>query len=129
MRQILDDHSRRTGWRAQFQAQEDLERADGEIETACFRIALEALTNVVRHAKAKNVSVELSKADQFLHFTVRDDGIGFDLVEAEKKVQRERLGLIGMRERAVAVGGLLECKSEPGKGTELHAFLPFKSSR
>jgi signal transduction histidine kinase len=55
-----------------------LERLSGPIGTACFRVAQEALTNVVRHAGAQTVSVELHRKPEFLHLIVRDDGIGFD---------------------------------------------------
>ncbi len=62
-----------------------------------------------------------------MHLIVRDDGIGFDVAETKKRIQGDRLGLFGMRERAAAVGGKFECKSVPRKGTEVHAFLPFRA--
>jgi signal transduction histidine kinase len=54
---------------------------------------------------------------------VRDDGIGFDVVKAQ---QGASLGLLGMRERVALVGGELDCKSAPGRGTEVHAFFPVR---
>ena len=68
-----------TGLRAEFQADALEERLDPVIETACFRVAQEALTNVVRHARARAVAVELRKQDGHLHLFVRDDGVGFDV--------------------------------------------------
>jgi PAS domain S-box-containing protein len=124
LRLVLDDHAKRGGWRAQLFAEANMERPDGEIETLCFRIALEALTNILRHAKAKNVLLELKKTGDRLHMCIRDDGIGFDVADTEKRVERDRLGLIGMRERASEVGGTFECKSVPGQGAEVDAVLP-----
>lgn len=124
LRMVLHDYARRAGWHIRFVGDRNLERPDPEVETACFRIALEALTNIVRHANAKKVWLELHAAAESLHLIVRDDGVGFDLVEAEKRVERDRLGLVGMRERATGVGGAFECTSVIGQGTEVHAFLP-----
>jgi signal transduction histidine kinase len=87
-------------------------------------VAQEALTNVVRHARAQTVILELDRTPQFLHLVVRDDGIGFDVMTAE---QGASLGLLGMRERVALVGGELDCKSAPGRGTEVHAFFPVQS--
>ena len=97
------------------------------IETECFRVAQEALTNVVRHAQAKTVTVELRKEAGQLHLRVRDDGIGFDVAAVrEKAVRGASLGLLSMEERAALAGGGLEFKSAPGHGTEVHAWFPLK---
>lgn len=102
-------------------------RLDTMIETACFRIAQESLTNVVRHAQAKTVIVELRQAEGQLHLRVRDDGIGFDVVAIrEKAVRGASLGLLSMEERAVLAGGQLEFTSVPGHGSEVHAWFPLK---
>jgi signal transduction histidine kinase len=61
------------------------QRLDPVIETECFRVAQEALTNVVRHAQAKTVTVELRKEAGQLHLRVRDDGIGFDVAPSGKR--------------------------------------------
>ena len=116
-----------SGLRAEFQADALEDRLDPVIETACFRVAQEALTNIVRHANARAVSVTLRKDDGHLHLLVRDDGAGFD-VEAlrQKAAQGASLGLLSMEERATLVDGRLELKSTPGKGTEVHAFFPLK---
>jgi PAS domain S-box-containing protein len=103
------------------------QRLDPMIETECFRVAQEALTNVVRHARAKAVTVELRQEDGQLHLCVRDDGIGFDVAAIRKKAVRgASLGLLSMEERAVLAGGRLEFLSVPGRGTEVHAWFPLK---
>jgi signal transduction histidine kinase len=85
------------------------------------------LTNVVRHAKAKTVSVELHKRAGQLHLRVRDNGVGFDVAAVrEQAVRGASLGLLSMEERAALAGGGLEFKSTPRQGTEVHAWFPLK---
>jgi len=102
-------------------------RLDTVIETECFRVAQEALTNVVRHARAKTVTVELRADKRQLHLRVRDDGIGFNVPAVrEKAVRGASVGLLSMEERAVLAGGGLDFKSSPNPGTEVHAWFPLK---
>jgi signal transduction histidine kinase len=86
------------------------------LETECFRVAQEALTNVVKHAKARTVTVELTTNDEQLHLSVRDDGVGFDVAGLrEQAVRGASLGLLSMEERATLAGGGLEhMHSGPG---------------
>jgi len=113
--------------KAEFQADPLDNRLDPIIETECFRVAQEALTNVVRHAHARSVAVELRREDGHIHLTVRDDGVGFDVPSVRERAARgSSLGLISMEERALLAGGWLECRSVPGKGTEIHAWFPLK---
>jgi signal transduction histidine kinase len=103
------------------------ERLDPIIETACFRIAQEALTNIVRHAKAHSVSVELRREDGLLHLYVRDDGVGFDVAAVRQQaVLGDSLGVLSMEERATLCDGGLEHISAPGKGTVVHAWFPLR---
>lgn len=102
-------------------------RLDPVIETECFRIAQEALTNVVRHARADSVVVELRGEGGSLHLRVRDNGIGFDTGPVrDRAVRGASLGLLSMAERAALAGGELDFKSSPGQGTEVHARFPLK---
>ena len=125
LRWYLDQQAQRAGLHIEFFADPALERMSPEIETACFRVAQEGLTNVVRHARAQTVSVELHRTPEALHLVVRDDGIGFDVMTAEQ--QGVSLGLLGMRERVTLLGGEMDCKSAPGRGTEIHAFFPMRT--
>jgi PAS domain S-box-containing protein len=127
MRWMLDDAAVRTDLASEFFADPDLKRGDVESETACYRVGLEAVLNVIRHARARKVWLELHNAGSALELVVRDDGIGFDVAAAEKRASRDRLGLVGMRERATALGGRFECKSTPGHGTEVRALFPVSS--
>ena len=115
------------GLQTKFQADPLEQRLNPVIETECFRVGQEALTNVVRHAKAKTVSVELRKEAGQLHLRVHDDGIGFDVGAVREQAMRgASLGLLSMEERAALAGGGLEFKSAPKQGTEVHAWFPLK---
>jgi PAS domain S-box-containing protein len=96
------------------------ERFSRDLETACFRIAQEALTNVVRHARANRVWVHLTRNENVLLLSVKDDGVGFDPAALRKRAPRAAtLGLLGMQERAHAAGGDVEIDSAISKGTEV----------
>src|SRR5213082_208046 len=95
------------------------------VETTCFRIAQEALTNVVRHAQARLVEVELSEANGTLLLTVRDDGQGFDVGAARRRAARGgSQGLLSMQERVTLADGDLDIDSTPSRGTAIRARLP-----
>lgn len=105
-----------------------LGRCDPTLETACFRIAQEALTNALRHSRAKNVHIGLEIQDGTLRLTVRDDGIGFDAAAARLRAERSgSLGLLGMHERASLAGGALTLLSAPERGTEVEAIFPLSN--
>ena len=101
------------------------ERFSRDLETTCFRIAQEALTNVARHARATHVLLQLSRTPATLELVVRDDGVGFDPATLRKRARRvATLGLLGMQERAHAAGGVLEIHSELTVGTEVRFSMP-----
>jgi signal transduction histidine kinase len=115
------------GLQADFTATALENRLDQLIETECFRVAQEALTNVVRHSKARAVTVHLSRRNGHLHLRVRDDGVGFDAAALRREaVLGASLGLLSMEERASLAGGGLEFNTAPGQGTEVHAWFPLK---
>jgi PAS domain S-box-containing protein len=122
----LHSHAALAGLSAEFVADPELQRLDPETETACFRIALEALSNVIRHARAQKVLVALRGDNTSLHLIVRDDGIGFDVTDETNRTRRDRLGLMGMEERATVLGGTFQCTSTPGGGTEVRASFPIE---
>jgi PAS domain S-box-containing protein len=125
LRWFLNRQMERAGFVVQFAADHLETRPLPNIEIACFRIAQEALTNVVRHARARHVSIELQARDRELHLLIHDDGVGFDAFAArEGAAHSASLGLLGMQERALLVGGQLEIESVPGHGTTLRARFP-----
>ncbi|MXV33450.1 PAS domain-containing sensor histidine kinase [Xanthomonas sp. LMG 8989] len=99
------------------------ERPSGEVEQACFRIAQESLTNVLRHASAGEVRMTLGDEErQRLRLEVVDDGDGFD------PAGPRGLGLIVMRERAQSAGGTLQIDTAPGAGTRVTLCLPYTTA-
>ncbi|HEX4341967.1 MAG TPA: sensor histidine kinase, partial [Verrucomicrobiae bacterium] len=127
LRWYTDRQATLLGLKIKFLADPLAHRLDSVIETECFRVAQEALTNVARHARAKSVTVELHLKNRRLHLYVRDDGAGFDVAAIrEQAVQGASLGLLSMEERAALAGGQLKLNSTPGRGTEVHAWFPLK---
>jgi signal transduction histidine kinase len=119
LRLLVERHGKRSGVSASFAAAPTDVRAPREIETACFRIAQEALNNIASHARAHHVEVTLTGENNDLELMISDDGLGFSVEQL-----RSSLGLAGMRERAELVGGRLEIESAPGAGTTLRARFP-----
>lgn len=96
------------------------------LETACFRVAQEAITNVVRHSRATEVWVQLHHNDE-LCLTIRDNGIGFNVAAAQARAAHGgSFGLLGMRERVGLVGGRLAITSSPEQGTTVSACFPVR---
>lgn len=127
LRWYVDRYAKRTGIAANvvIELRDQNERFSRELETTCFRIAQEALTNIVRHARAKSVTVRLKKEKELLILSVRDDGVGFDPEALRKRAPRAAtLGLLGMQERAHAAGGSVEINSQISKGTEIRLEVP-----
>ena len=123
----VDRYTQRTGLNVEVVVDlpEHNERFSRELETACFRIAQEALTNIVRHANATQILVQLEKEINVLVLTIKDNGVGFDLESLRKRAPRAAtLGLVSMQERAHAAGGTIEIDSEVSKGTEVRFRLP-----
>ncbi len=129
LRWYADQQGQRAGLNIRFSAPLLEGRLDPTLETTCFRVAQEALTNIVRHAQAHAVLVELHEEEDCLHLMVRDDGIGFDLEQIRGQLSAgTSMGLLGMEERASLMGGRIELKSAPAQGTEVHAWFPMAQS-
>jgi two-component system sensor histidine kinase UhpB len=100
------------------------------IEIACFRIMQETLTNILRHAGARNVWIELAVDGDGLKLTVSDDGKGFDLAEARRHAMRGgSIGLLSMEERAALVDGRIEISTAPGAGTTMRAMFSLQAAQ
>ena len=106
-------------------AEDPGEALDREARLALYRIGQESLNNVARHAHATEVDVELTMTNGFIRLTVEDDGCGFDQAEIQG---RGGLGLAAMDERARLVGGRLDVRSTPGKGTRVTVEVPAKEA-
>jgi signal transduction histidine kinase len=95
---------------------------DGDRATATFRIFQECLTNVIRHAQAKSVRVDLSQEDENILLIVEDDGVGFHASNSSNALGS--LGLLGMKERAQFCGGDVHISSSVGRGTTVTVRVP-----
>ena len=126
LRSLLDQQGRRASVAVHLSAKNMPENLDPEIQTTCFRITQEAITNAVRHANATRIDVDLGCENGTLRLQVRDNGKGFDADSAQ--AQTVGLGLIGMKERAALVDARARIISSPNKGTMVEVFLPLTSS-
>ena len=129
LQEVLADHVLRFGERAQLDAEVDLGEGDWPMcpaaQTAVFRIVQEALTNVARHAKASRVRLDARSSEGRLVLTLRDDGVGIGEQELEAG---DSLGLVGMAERALSVGGSLEIRRAPEGGTDVVLQVPLSDT-
>jgi signal transduction histidine kinase len=121
----MKSFTKETGIRVSLTAFSGLEQLNSVKRTVLFRIAQEALINVVRHAHASRVDVHIEKRHDDVVLRIKDNGKSFDLQRVWKVGVSKRLGLLGMRERAEMVGGTFKIESEPGQGTTIHAQIPF----
>ena len=121
VRKHLEVAGRAHGLRIEVTAAGD-DRLPPHTERELFRIVQEAVTNVLRHARASTLQVALAFEPGRVTVSVRDDGRGFD--PAARAIRSRRLGLTSMRERARALGGSLSVESAPGKGTTVRVEVP-----
>jgi PAS domain S-box-containing protein len=115
------EFQKHTGIPCRLHLPEEELKLDPERSTALFRLYQEALTNVARHAHATQVETEMAVLGSTLVLVVRDDGRGFNVSAAEG---RHSLGLLGMKERVLLLGGTFELDSAPGRGTTLTVHIP-----
>ena len=99
------------------------ERLSTAAEITIYRVVQEALTNAVKHSKARSVSIDMFSNDSMVHCIVQDDGIGFSPEDLNQKGQRRGLGLVAMRERFNAIGGTITIEAAPAQGTIIRLAL------
>jgi signal transduction histidine kinase len=130
LQNYVEDWSQRSGITVDFHSRGFTgQRLPSHLETVLYRIVQEALTNVLKHAKAQRLSVLLECRRDHVLAIVEDDGIGCAVETLLRMHQRQgRLGVIGMQERAALVHGTVEFESTPGVGTTVFIRLPFLST-
>jgi two-component system, NarL family, sensor histidine kinase UhpB len=120
------DFGRRTGITARFASNREEVELPEESSLALYRVCQEALTNVSKHADARQVEVNLFAGEDAVSLEVSDDGIG---LEAGSLPRPGAFGLLGMRERAESLGGWLDVSGAPQRGTTLMLSIPWSSPR
>jgi PAS domain S-box-containing protein len=124
LRWYTERFSERTGVATILQEEELFPRLPLVVETALFRIVQEILTNVAKHAKAREVLIKLEKVDGKIQLAISDNGVGFDPAALRQLKEQPGLGLITIEERAKALAGDVYVKSALGKGTQVVVQLP-----
>ncbi len=120
-----NEFSVRTGIDVKVHGDENMKRLPPSAEIALFRIAQEALNNIVKHAHANIVDVALQHEGGQCVMSLADDGVGFESVPVASSRRRARLGMLTMRERAQTVGGQFEVSAVPGGGTRVSVRVPY----
>ena len=127
---LVDDLKRQTGLAVEMHEQGSEHELPADLQRAVIRIVGEALRNVAQHASARNATVTLDYRDTDVVLTITDDGAGFDLPATAAGAEAHgHFGLVGMRERAEAVGGRILVTSAPGQGTTIESTIPYEPSR
>ena len=121
----LKEFEKRSGIKTSFSLPEEESALDDSIKTGLFRIFQESLTNVARHSAASHVHVELILEPNHIILRINDNGRGFDGDEAAEK---QTLGILGMKERAIMMGGNYTTKSERGQGTTVMVIVPYSKT-
>ncbi|HEU5244326.1 MAG TPA: GAF domain-containing protein [Gaiellaceae bacterium] len=120
LERLTQSFAEQTGIHVDFHSALGENRPSSEVETALYRVVQESLTNIVKHAHARNVSISLARRDTVVAAVIEDDGAGFD----PGAVREGGIGLLGMRERLALIDGGLEIESRPGAGTTIVAEVP-----
>ena len=127
IRWYAERHLEPLGIIVQFEASGFERRLRPELETALFRVAQEAITNIAKHAGAETELIQCLERDGRVAVEIEDDGKGFVPASLPPPAARERgLGLMGMRERVELFGGTLEVDSAPGQGTRVSVSVPLR---
>lgn len=127
LRSYLKDYAERTGLLVRFERARKDVPLNVEQETALFRITQESLTNVAKHAQATEVVVALGFAKDRIQLRIKDNGKGFAMKQGQAAAEKNRLGLLGMKERVRLVNGRCLVRSIPGYGTTVMVEIPLAS--
>lgn len=124
---FMKSFTKETGIRVSLAAFAGVEKLSGAKRTVLYRVAHEALTNVARHAQASRVEASIQRLPKAVCMQIKDNGKGFELKRFLFVGRCKRLGLLGIKERVEMVGGKFTVESMPGKGTTIHAQIPFNN--
>lgn len=119
-------YSRETGIQVHLRIIAGVEELHSDKRIALFRVTQEALSNVARHARASRVDIIIQAIPDAVRMQIKDDGKAFDVDHVLRARKKNRLGLLGMRERVEMVGGTFSVQSAPGSGTTVCADIPLR---
>lgn len=127
IRKLTKDFEEKTKVRTKFEVKGKERRLKSGLEVALFRLVQEALSNIVKHAQASYVYVELTYGQQTIRLVVQDNGVGFDVPQTERRLNGNgnHFGLVGMRERVQLLEGKFEIESNANEGTKIVIEVPF----
>jgi two-component system sensor histidine kinase NreB len=120
IRKDAKDFTKRTGVRTRVAVSDSVGRLSNQTETAIYRVIQEALHNVAKHAKAKNVTLQMARQDDAISLVIQDDGVGI----SAGPVPGRNFGLAGMQERVSMLGGTVKVGSSKNKGTRIEVRVP-----
>jgi signal transduction histidine kinase len=120
IRKEAKDFTKRTGVRTRVALSESVGRLSNQTETAVYRVIQEALHNVAKHAKAKNVTLQMARENDAISLVIQDDGVGI----TSSPVAGRNFGLAGMQERVSMLGGTVKVASSKNKGTRIEVKVP-----
>jgi signal transduction histidine kinase len=129
LRTFMKSFRAETGIQVSLSAFAAVEQVNGDNRTVLYRVAQEALTNVARHAQASQANVKIQKLDGAVWMTIRDNGKGFQQGRVLQDKKKNRLGLLGMRERVEMVKGNFTVQSSSGRGTTIRVRIPLAEAK
>jgi len=129
LRELFVLASKQHGLKIRFSLETETALISNELATAFYRVAQEALTNIIRHANASKVEVRLTIENNRMLLAIKDNGVGFTVTGTGAPVAQQGIGLLGMRERMEWFGGEFAVLSRPGKGTEVLAQAPLSGAK
>lgn len=126
LKRMVEEWSEKTGIKTVLVQEEPADPLPRDVASCLYRVAQEGLANIMKHARAARVEIELTCDDQEITLSLYDTGVGFDLDEI--RARHPGLGLVNMRERVRSVRGRLDVQSERGRGTRIIVHIPFSGA-
>ena len=124
IRTLAEGVMSRTGIAIELRLSDDMPRLTSPVEVLLYRVTQEALTNIVKHARAGRATIALTLESARVVLAIDDDGVGFDPERLRKAAPPHGVGLVGMRERVTYYGGRIDIRSEPGGGVHIRVAIP-----
>lgn len=124
IKRYLSDYEAQSGVKIKYIFTGRPKRLDNSIEIALYRIIQEAVSNIKKHARAKNANIKMNMLSDKVNIFIKDDGAGFDLSQILAGGENEKYGLLGIQERVKILKGELNISTVPGRGTEISISIP-----